>query len=303
MGKYASRRNITYKKIADINGGDYVENNPSGGKQASNDQGYDTYTIKAGDTLSAIARRYRTTVEELARLNNIKNVNIIVVGQELKIPNNNIDVVPNENSNNVISTDGVYPYDAWKPCNPAITSVPGNRSAERYNSVINQFNVGANQRYKPYKLGKGDTYCNIFAWDVTSAMGAEIPHWVDPATGNPRKYPDVSGASELNANGVSKWLKEHGSRYGWREATASEAQAAANSGKPTVASWYNTSGGPGHIVAIRPEDKSNYPNINSSEGVYMAQAGGNNYNYNSIENGFSQAKRNQTENFKYYIHD
>ncbi|WP_423190325.1 LysM peptidoglycan-binding domain-containing protein [Alkalibacterium sp. f15] len=45
-----------------------------------------TYTVKAGDTLSAIAARYNTTVARIAAANNITNVNLIRVGQVLKIP-------------------------------------------------------------------------------------------------------------------------------------------------------------------------------------------------------------------------
>ena len=44
-----------------------------------------TYTVVRGDTLSGIAQRYGTTVSYLAKLNNIKNVNLIYVGQVLKI--------------------------------------------------------------------------------------------------------------------------------------------------------------------------------------------------------------------------
>src|SRR5690606_24658011 len=44
-----------------------------------------TYTVKKGDTLSHIAKRFGTTVNELVRLNNIKNPNLIYVGQKLKI--------------------------------------------------------------------------------------------------------------------------------------------------------------------------------------------------------------------------
>ena len=43
------------------------------------------YTVKKGDTLSAIAKKYNTTVNNLAKLNNIKNVNLIYVGQKLII--------------------------------------------------------------------------------------------------------------------------------------------------------------------------------------------------------------------------
>ena len=44
-----------------------------------------TYTVKPGDTLSEIAETYNTTVEKLAKLNNIKNVDLIFVDQVLVI--------------------------------------------------------------------------------------------------------------------------------------------------------------------------------------------------------------------------
>lgn len=44
-----------------------------------------TYTVKPGDTLSEIAETYNTTVEKLAKLNNIKNVDLIFIDQVLII--------------------------------------------------------------------------------------------------------------------------------------------------------------------------------------------------------------------------
>lgn len=44
-----------------------------------------TYTVKKGDTLSAIALKYDTTVNNLVKLNNIKDPDYIVVGQVLTI--------------------------------------------------------------------------------------------------------------------------------------------------------------------------------------------------------------------------
>ena len=44
-----------------------------------------TYTVKKGDTLSGIASRYGTTYQELAKINNIENPNLIYPGQVLKI--------------------------------------------------------------------------------------------------------------------------------------------------------------------------------------------------------------------------
>ena len=47
---------------------------------------YIEYTIQKGDTLSEIAQKYNTTVEELASINNIVDVNKIYTGNVIKIP-------------------------------------------------------------------------------------------------------------------------------------------------------------------------------------------------------------------------
>ena len=44
-----------------------------------------TYTVKSGDTLSAIAKKYNTTVQDIVNKNNIPNANLIYVGQVLKV--------------------------------------------------------------------------------------------------------------------------------------------------------------------------------------------------------------------------
>lgn len=48
--------------------------------------GTTTYIVQAGDTLSAIARRFGTTVQELVRLNNLANPDLLSLGQQLIVP-------------------------------------------------------------------------------------------------------------------------------------------------------------------------------------------------------------------------
>lgn len=43
------------------------------------------YTVKKGDTLTAIAAKYKTTVAKIVKDNKIKNPDLIIVGQKLKI--------------------------------------------------------------------------------------------------------------------------------------------------------------------------------------------------------------------------
>jgi len=58
-----------------------VTNNPS-------DDNYITYTVKSGDTLYSIAKRFNTTVNQIKSLNNLTS-DLLRIGQILKIPNQN----------------------------------------------------------------------------------------------------------------------------------------------------------------------------------------------------------------------
>lgn len=58
---------------------------PSGGYSAGT-MSSNEYRVQSGDTLSAIARRYSVTVDALARLNHLSDVNCIRAGQVLQIP-------------------------------------------------------------------------------------------------------------------------------------------------------------------------------------------------------------------------
>lgn len=198
----------------------------------------------------------------------------------------------------VFQTDtAAYPYEAWRACTPAVTNSAGQRSASSYSAVIDQFRVETNERYANNKRGTGDTYCNIFLWDVTSAMGAEIPHYVDADTGEIRAYPDVKGAQELTANRTYNWLLTHGERYGWVEVSAEQAQAHANRGAPAITSWYNSSGGAGHVQVIRPLAAGE--DYDPQRGVKVAQAGSKRLNQTYANDIFSDRAMSE---LKYFIH-
>jgi len=186
--------------------------------------------------------------------------------------------------------------NAGRPVDAPIT---GNsyRNPELYNQVLDQFSVERNARYAPRN---GNTYCNIYVWDTTRAMGAEIPHHLDKQ-GNPIFLgkpgdPLPEGYHEMNANETVGWLGKHGNEYGWRTVTAQEAQALANQGKPVVGGWINPDGSKaGHMAMVRPGG----PNIGSA-GPQIAQAGGTNYSSTSADQGFGNVPLNR---IVYYVHD
>jgi len=179
--------------------------------------------------------------------------------------------------NNRQSVPGALTAPPSIPVSPGITSDSSTRTPERYACVVNQFGVETNPRYAVNQKGRGDTYCNIFVWDVTSAMNAEIPHYYNAKTGEPMKRGDEN-ASEMNANAMFDWLKEHGGEYGWREVTAEEAQNLANAGRPAVTALKRP-GAHGHVQVVCPSKDGAF---NSEKGVTVAQAGSNLTSYSYI---------------------
>lgn len=87
----AAKFGTTYQKIAADNGianpnliypGTTLKIYTTGGNSSSN---VVDYAVRKGDTLSAIAARYGTTWQKIAKDNNLANPNLIFLGQRLKI--------------------------------------------------------------------------------------------------------------------------------------------------------------------------------------------------------------------------
>ena len=60
----------------------------------------ESYTVKSGDTLSAIAASHQTTVDKIAQKNKISNINLISVGQVLELDDDVFEQVTVEKSDN-----------------------------------------------------------------------------------------------------------------------------------------------------------------------------------------------------------
>lgn len=167
------------------------------------------------------------------------------------------------------------------------------RNRKTYDDVIDQFEVEENPRYG---LREDDSYCNVFLWDVTRAMNAEIPAWIGkngepvaPFTDQDRNSWAHDEWHRMSANDINRWLIQRGPRFGWREVSAEQAQDFANRGHPTVASWYDPQG-IGHTGVVRPGNMS-------TDGPAHAQAGIPNVNQAHVYDYFP---REGTQFFTHY---
>lgn len=68
-----------------------ISGSPSNAEKPTNN----TYTVKSGDSLYSIAKRYNTTIDELKRINNLSS-NLLSIGQTLLLPNGNNNVTDSD---------------------------------------------------------------------------------------------------------------------------------------------------------------------------------------------------------------
>jgi len=90
------------------------------------------YTVKKGDSLYAIAKRYNTTVSEIISLNNLKTNNLSI-GQVLKIPVQN-----NVTTNTYIVKKGDTLYSIARKFNTTVADIKSKNSLINNNLAIGQ---------------------------------------------------------------------------------------------------------------------------------------------------------------------
>jgi hypothetical protein len=161
-------------------------------------------------------------------------------------------------------TSDVRELRQWVDVLAPLRGEPGARTPERLLEVVRQFELDTNPRYQRTATA---TFCNVFASDITRALGAEIPHWL--------------GKRELTANLTLEWLSTLGTLAGWQEVAEEKAQEAANRGEPAVAIWRNPGRGSGHVALLIPSTVPGETRI--------AQAGARCFSDGTLAEGFGRA--------------
>ncbi|MBI5549324.1 MAG: hypothetical protein HY901_36020 [Deltaproteobacteria bacterium] len=140
------------------------------------------------------------------------------------------------------------PCPPWQSCPLTVFDARPRSQAALFRALL-QFDVERNRRYLRGQQGYDETYCNVFVWDATRALGCEVPHWVTNAEGK---------RVETSALGVIHWLRSFGPAQGWYRVSREDAMAGANGGWPVVACWENaerTRDGrlkPSHVAMLLP---------------------------------------------------
>ena len=146
------------------------ENNENSGNTGNVDD-YIKYTIQRGDTLSEIAQRYNTTVNELVRLNNIQNPNMIYANETLLIPtkNNSISTGSDDKNNTIyIVQRGDTLYSIAKRFNTTVQNIVNNNGISNPNLIypgqrliIAKSTANIQTKYMSYRIKRGDTLWGI----------------------------------------------------------------------------------------------------------------------------------------------
>ena len=151
----ARKQNTTISKIKELN--NLTSDNLSVGmilQVPSTQPTYQTYTIKKGDSLYSISKKYNTTVDAIKKINNLPS-NILTIGTTIQIPSSN------QKNNTYTVERGDTLYSIAKRLGVSIDSL---KAAN--NLTTNMLSVGdkliiPTEEKTTHKVTKGDTLYSL----------------------------------------------------------------------------------------------------------------------------------------------
>lgn len=180
---------------------------------------------------------------------------------------------------NIIINDNPDYQHQWRGDNivPPKENKQGHRSAEAYSEVMEALDVENNIRYQdvynPY-WGFSSTCCNVYVWDVLTAMDCGLPS---------TNYFGCAAMRDYMASAA-------GQADGWVEVNQDTAIAMANQGYPTVAADIYGD----HVAMVAPQK-------NGDTGCYISEAGWKNFDYDTINMGWG-SNYDKNKEIRYFYH-
>lgn len=128
-----------------------------------------TYTVKKGDTLSAIAKKYGTTYQQIAKDNGISNPNLIYAGQTLTIGGNTSNnTTQNNNKSTATTPTNTSSNVKVNGVDQSIVDTM-NSSFSQSNDVTNKYSE-ADKNYDKYKdLANTTDIIDQSTWDTLNS--------------------------------------------------------------------------------------------------------------------------------------
>lgn len=158
-----------------------------------------TYDVKPGDTLSKIAQEYDTSVNKIAKDNNIDNIHLIFIGDQLIVSDEEIET-NNEYVSNTTVTQAQPKQETKTYSNDAYGS---------FEQITNELGITGYEKDAWSELIRRESNWNVYATNSSSG-----------AYGLPQSLPGSKMASaggdwQSNAYTQLKWMKSYVyGRYG-----------------------------------------------------------------------------------------
>ena len=132
------------------------------------------YTVQAGDTLSAIAARYGTTLSAMLRANNLYNPNFIYSGQRLNVPGRSAPPTPPPvsapaNPPAPVSSAPAPTNGKWIDVNISAQTI----TAYQGNTPLKSVLVSTGVSWHPTPVGHYKIYMKIPSQTMSGGVGAE----------------------------------------------------------------------------------------------------------------------------------
>ncbi|WP_439425794.1 LysM peptidoglycan-binding domain-containing protein [Oenococcus alcoholitolerans] len=161
-----------------------------------------TYNIQSGDTLSKIANKFQVNINDLAKTNNISNINLIYAGETLTISSDSAQAAPQYQAPAQAAPQIQY----QAPVQPAYTATTYTGS---YSAPVNYSNNGNANALRRRQIESGNNYQTFTGNGYLGAYQFASSTW---AAGVAAVGGSVSDFSSAHQDQVANWYAN--SRYG-----------------------------------------------------------------------------------------